>query len=477
MKSIPLIGLCFVTGMLGLQQCLATNGMNLESYGPVAMGMGGTAIASDATTAAVMNNPATLSLQEADHQLNIALGVLGPDVSAVSPDSQTANSSADAFFMPALGYVAKHGDLHYGIAVFGQGGMGTRYSSQSFLSAGSGKKVESCVSVGRVMIPVAYKLNKQLTIAATVDFVWAGMSIDMPMSSSQFADLVTPGMQNSGQASGTLLNSMMPLMMAGYQLDWADFSFNSGTQFMGEATGYGYAGKVGLLYEVNPALKIGFVYQTQTVLSDLESSDATMSFQMSNDSPPQGYPSVFPASVTGDIKIVDFEWPSLYGVGINYRFNNKFSASIDVKSVQWSDVMEDFTMNFVVNQDAANDMSSMGGPNMQGQEITASLYQYWDDQVIVMVGGEYEVDDTYTVRFGYNYAENPIPDRYLNPLFPATVESHITAGFSAKLSDRSRFDFGASMALEKEVSIPTPMGSLKSTHRQFNGQIMYTYFW
>ena len=477
MKKVPLISLYFAIGMLSMQQCFGTNGMNLESYGPIAMGMGGTAIATDATTSAVMNNPATLSLQEADNQLNIALGVLGPDVSATSPDAQKENSSADAFFMPAIGYVHKDGDLLYGIAVFGQGGMGTHYSSQSFLSAGSGKKVQSCVSVGRVMVPIAYKVNPQLTIAATVDFVWAGMNLEMPMSGAQFNDLVTPGMQYSGQASGSLMNSMMPFMMAGYQLDWAHFSFNTGSQFTGEAVGFGYAGKVGLLYEPNSNLKIGIVYQTQTTLSDLESSDATMSFQMSNATPPEGYPTVFPANVTGDIKIVDFEWPSLYGIGISYRFNERFTASVDVKSVQWSDVMEDFTMNFVVNQDASNNMTSMGGPNMQGQELTASLYQYWDDQVVVMVGGEYVVNDVFTVRAGFNHAENPIPDQYLNPLFPAIVENHITAGFSAKIGEKSRLDFGASVALEKEASIPTPMGALKSAHQQINGQIMYTYNW
>jgi long-chain fatty acid transport protein len=477
MKTIPYLSLLLIFGMFGIQHCLATNGMNLEGYGPVALGMGGAAIATDTTTAAVMNNPATLSLQEPDNQFNIALGVLGPDVATTSPDGQVENSNADAFFMPAMGYVHKKGNLSYGLAVFGQGGMGTHYSSKSFLSAGSGKEVHSCVSVGRLIVPLAYKVYEQLTIAATVDFVWAGMNLDMPMSGAQFVDLTTPGMQNSGQASGSLMNSMMPFMMAGYQLDWAHFSFNSDTQLSGEALGMGYAGKIGLLYEISPELKVGIVYQTQTAISDLESKNATMSFQMSNATPPPGYPPVLPVAIKGKIKVVDFEWPALFGVGLNYKFNERFSASLDVKNVNWSDVMEDFTMNFVVNQDAGNDMTSMGGPNMKGQEITASLYQNWDDQLIVAVGGEYLLNNTYTLRFGYNYAENPIPDQYLNPLFPATVENHITGGFGVKLGERSRLDFGASIALEKEVSIPTPMGNMKSTHRQINGQLMYSFNW
>ena len=40
----------------------ATNGMNLEGYGPIATGMGGASMAYDNGAAAMMNNPATLGL-------------------------------------------------------------------------------------------------------------------------------------------------------------------------------------------------------------------------------------------------------------------------------------------------------------------------------------------------------------------------------------------------------------------------------
>jgi long-chain fatty acid transport protein len=61
---------------------LATNGMNLEGYGPIANGMGGAAFAYDNGTAAVINNPATLSLMRQGWRLDLALGMLGPDVNA-----------------------------------------------------------------------------------------------------------------------------------------------------------------------------------------------------------------------------------------------------------------------------------------------------------------------------------------------------------------------------------------------------------
>ena len=61
----------------------ATNGMDLEGYGPIALGMGGASLAYDNGTAAVMNNPATLGLMAAGStRIDLALGKLGPDVSA-----------------------------------------------------------------------------------------------------------------------------------------------------------------------------------------------------------------------------------------------------------------------------------------------------------------------------------------------------------------------------------------------------------
>ena len=42
----------------------ATNGMNMEGYGPIAAAMGGASMAYDNGTAAMMNNPATIGLMD-----------------------------------------------------------------------------------------------------------------------------------------------------------------------------------------------------------------------------------------------------------------------------------------------------------------------------------------------------------------------------------------------------------------------------
>src|SRR5512146_2858216 len=180
----------------------ATNGMNLEGYGPIATGMGGASMAYDNGTAAMMNNPATLGLMPAGNRLDVALGYLGPHITASAPGQPDAKSSADTFLMPALGWVQKSGPYSYGVGVFAQGGMGTDYDANSFLAAGSGEKVRSELGVGRLLIPFAYEVNKNLSLGATVDYVWATLDLKMALNGAQFGDMI--GAFGGSQKNGSV---------------------------------------------------------------------------------------------------------------------------------------------------------------------------------------------------------------------------------------------------------------------------------
>src|SRR5512139_3607863 len=97
----------------------ATNGMIMEGYGPIAAGMGGASMAYDNGTAAMANNPATLGLMANGSRVDVMLRFVGPDVK-----TPFGTSKADAFYMPAAGYVKKQDKLAYGVGIYGQGGMG-----------------------------------------------------------------------------------------------------------------------------------------------------------------------------------------------------------------------------------------------------------------------------------------------------------------------------------------------------------------
>jgi len=127
-KRMTVAVLCFTITLVAFSTAaFATNGMDLEGYGPIATGMGGASMAYDNGTAAMMNNPATLGLMPIGDRSDVALGYLGPHITASTPGAPDATSSANAFFMPALGWATKSGALTYGFGVFSQGGMGTKY--------------------------------------------------------------------------------------------------------------------------------------------------------------------------------------------------------------------------------------------------------------------------------------------------------------------------------------------------------------
>ncbi|WP_221031250.1 OmpP1/FadL family transporter [Actomonas aquatica] len=441
----------------------ATNGMNMEGYGPVATSMGGASFAYDNGTAGVINNPATLALMEEAARLDLALGVLGPDITATNPAGVSADSSATSFFMPAFGYTRRSGDWVYGAAVFGQGGMGCEYDPASWRGLGFDLINRTEVSLGRAILPVAYRVNDRLTIGATADFVWAGMDLQMAMSGPQFFDLVDPTQQNFGRASGSLVSGFQQMMMQlpmGTNVDYAYFDFSNSSDFTGEAQGYGFAGKIGLTYEVNETFTFGLTYHAKTDLGDLDAPGNNLAFQLNI--PGMG---AMAQSLTGTIKVDDFEWPAMLGAGFAYRPSSDWLFVADLRHVLWADVMDQFAMSFTADNVATNG-------NFAGAVLDSVLYQDWDDQTIIQLGAAYRVTPQLTVRGGFNYGNDPVPDTFLNCLFPAIIKTHITGGLGYQFDDRQSLDF--SLTYAPEVKTTSGYG-ITVSHSQLNAQIMYGY--
>jgi long-chain fatty acid transport protein len=462
LRQLPVLAAVLAAVLLS-SPLSATNGMNLEGYGPVATAMGGASFAYDNGTAAVINNPATLGLMTESARLDIALGLLGPDITAINPAGTPAESQSTAFYMPAFGYTRRSGDITYGLGVFGQGGMGCQYDRNSWRGLGFGLENRTEVSVGRVIVPVAWKVNDRLHLAATADFMWAGMDLRMAMSGAQFFDLVMPTSQQFGRASGSIVQSfsgMMAMLPAGTNVDYAYFDFSNGSDFTGRARGYGYAGKLGLVFEASDRLTLGVTYHTRSALGDLKAADAKLAFQLAV--PGMG---AMAQTLNGEIKVNHFEWPAMLGAGFAFRPNDRWLLVADVREVFWQDVMDQFAMTFTADGSTAN--GSFAGQNLQ-----AVLFQDWDNQFIVQLGAAYAASDRLTLRFGANFASDPIPDRYLNCLFPATIERHLTAGFGWKFDDRSSLDLSVTRGFE--VTKTNGYG-IRVRHAQTNAQVMYGY--
>lgn len=449
----------------------ATNGMNMEGYGAIALGMGGASMAYDNGTAAMMNNPATMGLMAEGTRLDLAFGFLSPQVHS-SANGTTSRSSADFFGGPAFGLIRKQGGLLFGVGMYGQGGMGTEYGSDSILSnpgtqtPSPGLVNRSEVSVGRVIFPLAYDVNPNLKIGGSLDYVWAGMDLKMAVRGTDFLQMAG-GTSPMAVASGGMINSfvtnVMPALDPANPVNWGYFDFSNQNDFTGQAVGTGYAGKIGFTYKLDSKTTIGATYHSKTRLDDLEAQEATVSFNVNLNGGPANQ--IIP--VAGKMTIKDFQWPETCGFGIAYEASEKWLLAADYKRINWAEVMKDFKMEFMPGGNAGMAAAFNGLP------MNVVFYQDWKDQHVLMLGAAYRATDELTLRAGLNIANNPVPDTYLNALFPAIVKNHLTGGFGYAIGKNANLDLAFSYA--PEVTATSGVSGVTTSHEQYNGQLVYAY--
>jgi long-chain fatty acid transport protein len=426
-----LSGAVIALSLTGASTALATNGMNLEGYGAKSHAMGGAGMAYDTGNSAVMNNPATLGMmKEGTEEIGLGIRGMHPEVQA-DYGAYTDHSSATAFYMPSFSYIRRDGDFTWGAAVLSQGGMGADYGDDSPLFAGwfrdpsnpnsfvpmSSEGIRSEVGVGRVMFPIAYNLTDNTAIGGSVDFVWASMDIQMDMDGYHFGQMET---------GGSMLSVINPSPQT---LDYIRYDFSNDTPFIGKAVGYGSGFKLGFTHKVSKLLTIGGTYHSQTMLSDLESNNAQITVVNGSGA----------KDVSGKIKVNDFEWPATFAAGIALHPSDRLMVAADVKFVDWSTVMDKFSTTFIADDEASNG-------DYAGQTLDMSMKQDWKDQTVYSVGVEYKASDNLALRGGASFSNNPVPDTYLHPLFPAIIKNHYTCGFGYRLSESTRMGMAYSWA-------------------------------
>ena len=238
--------------------------------------------------------------------------------------------------------------------------------------------------------------------------------------------------------------------------------------------GSGFAGKLGGVYKVNDALSVGLAYHSKTWLGDLTTSSAQVSFNANVDSglsQGQAATGSYVARtipLDGKIHVKDFQWPQMLGAGVAYQATDKLMVVFDYKWINWADVMKNFKMTFTADSTQAG-----LGQGFAGTELDATLFQKWKDQHVFMIGAGYKITPEWILRAGLNITNNPIPNTYLNALFPAIEENHLTLGAGYMISKASSVD--ASFTYAPRVSAVSDQAGAAVYHMQTNAQVMYSY--
>jgi long-chain fatty acid transport protein len=108
-----------------------------------------------------------------------------------------------------------------------------------------------------------------------------------------------------------------------------------------------------------------------------------------------------------------FDIPQNFAVGFAFKPQKQITFALDVEEILFSDVKS------VGNPLSFTPPGADNGPGFGWRDVTA-----------VKTGIAYEATDKLTLRVGFNYSTQPVPDSqtYFNILAPAVVQYHATAG-------------------------------------------------
>jgi long-chain fatty acid transport protein len=112
-----------------------------------------------------------------------------------------------------------------------------------------------------------------------------------------------------------------------------------------------------------------------------------------------------------------FDIPSNFAFGLAVKPFKPVTLAVDVEHIFFSEVKS--VGNQLNGQTFGNGLGANDGPGFG-----------WNDVTAVKTGIAYEATKQLTLRVGYNYSTQPIPDNqtYFNILAPAVVQHHVTAG-------------------------------------------------
>lgn len=452
-KMIPV---AVLLGLWGQSQgVLATDVFHLEGIGAVSRAMGGTAVAQDIGAAGMMTNPATLSLSQENHQAMVGLDIVTTDIevkneaTGESVRSHTHSSNRGPYFAPEVAYTQKVGPWSFGVGAFAQGGLGTEYGKDSFLSRGTGGGSTGLDNSSRLLvldIPFAasYRVNDVLSIGGSLDAMWQGLNLNLLLGADQVGSLIT-----GGRANG----SLVPVLGTIPGLQAAHFSLTKNKPIASGIDAWGYSGRIGMVYQAAPATRLGASYTFKSQMSDME-GDATLTAV-------SGVAGQIPLS--GKIKIKDFQMPAKLDVGLSHQLTADWSVAADLSRVFWKDVMKDIKVAF--QADAGGDLNIL-------------LPQNYRDQTILALGTSYALTPNWTLRGGLRFATQALRKDTLFAVIPATPTKHLSLGFSYLASKASRIDFAYSHAFKENMtnsSLPNTSDPVRVSHAQDNATLNYTF--
>ena len=450
----------------------AQTGTRMVGFDAKSMGRGGTSIGTFDSPELMMTNPAGISFLDQS--------MVNADISLMFPSVHFKNALNDkdgnknTFPLPAASYVNKYKESNWtwGLGFFTAGGMGADYSLDHALYRNQDgsynlQTYHSKLASMQGGLTVAYKFTDNFSVGISAHLVYSMLEFEMPYSLNPS---VMQGFAMPGMTFGQMFAA--PPSMGGF-----GYSEVTATANMTSLTGLGFNGKIGLAYKVNDQLSFGLSYTMPTSLTyknGKASMDMTAQLNDAFGKAVQGamlqygltYDQAQVAVMTkfGQMGIdltkgvaanydlnVDLKSPQSFGFGAAYVISNDFKVSCDLEWINWANAFDKMTIK-LSNGANSNINTMMGNKGTFNLDFPMN----WKNSVVVKIGGEYSVNPALTLRLGYAYGSNPVPETTIFPIFPAIVENHLTIGASYKVSAPLTINAAFELALNKSLTASNP---------------------
>ncbi|WP_217998695.1 OmpP1/FadL family transporter [Novosphingobium naphthalenivorans] len=440
---------------LPFHEAHATDVFDLEGYGATSRAMGGTAVAQDTGPAGILVNPATLSLGDEGSQVMVGLDLITTNITATdmatgeTAVSRSHGANRGPYYAPEIAFSLRKGRLAFGVGAFAQGGLGTEYGKNSFLSRATGNLATGLPNSSRLLelaVPVAisYDITDKLSIGASIEGRWQALNLDLLLGADQVGSLI-----GAGRVDGTLV----PVLAGLPDLRGAHFSLTRNQVVGGGVRSLGVGERIGLVYRPAPGTVIGLSWTPKTQMADMKGG-ATLTAV-------DGIVGQVP--LTGSIRIRNFQLPQHIDAGISQQITPRLRLAVDVSEVFWKDVMANIDVGFVADN---------------GATINILLPQGYKNQTIVALGAAYKLNDKWTLRAGGRFADQALPSSTLFAVIPATPNKHLSFGFGRKLGNRGEINFAYSHGFAptlRNTSLPNTSAPIAVTHAQNNFVLDYRF--
>jgi long-chain fatty acid transport protein len=459
-----------IAGLLASAPAYATNGYAMHGIGMHAKGMGGASIAFPQDGVSFGQNPAALAV--IGNRLDVGIDIFRPIRDAeICGECALANppavpnfvpydgSESEWFFIPEFAFSRAIDDqLSVGVSVFGNGGLNTDYGNgiplfntpivgfmppaqpnqpptpiYQPLSGDTGINLQQAF----IVPTLSFKINDQHSIGIGLNLVAQGFKA---WGINTFGSTYPNIPAAFGPLAGAGLFSTSPPNVSDNGTDWS----------------FGWGVRVGWLGQINDMVSLGAYYSSKTWMQEFEE-----------------YEGLFRDGGAFDI-------PENYGIGIAIKATPDLVIAADITQINYSEVesIGEGISSFYGCPVFAMQMGSMGNPNACLGGSNGPGFG-WQDQTVFKLGVQYRVNEEWTVRAGWNYAEQPIPqsETMFNVLAPGVVEHHLTLGASWSLDKTQELTFAYMHAFENEVEgLPTP-GLGRANIKMYQDSFGIQYSW